>query len=209
MRTATVGGAAAAALAATGLGGSSALAATSGRAAATSSSAPTLQDAGAGMHTGIGTVQMLACASISRELVTCSVGQMGLDFTELSVLDNVLGPVLGPLFGPGFSGPFAMEMYSLNVASYDINRPAGVITAMGVVRSITKIAGILIEDATSPYLAVATDGSRTGQPDTYHLSFTTPFWSTPGNPLATPSTYHKGWSMFGGNLIIGEVSVPQ
>lgn len=209
LRTATVGGATAAALAAAGLSGASALAATHGSDSRISNSVPTLKDAGAGMHVGMGSVQMVACATISRELTTCAVGQIGLTLSQLGALATFLEPILGFLLGPGWSGPFTMEMYSLNVKTYNIDRPTGVITAKGVVRSITKIAGVMIEDATSPYVAVATDGSRHGQPDSYFLSFTTPFWRTPGNPLATPSTFHKGWSMFGGELIVGEVSVPR
>jgi hypothetical protein len=212
VRTATVGGATAAALAATGALTTSALAATNGTAShggSTSDSVPTLKDAGAGMHVGIGSVQMMACATISRELTTCAVGQIGLTLSELSVLATFLEPILGFLLSPGWSGPFTMEMYSLNVKTYDVNRPAGRLTAKGTVRSITKIAGIMVEDATSPYIAVATDGRGGKNGDSYHLSFKTPFWSTPGNPLATPSTFHKGWSMFGGELIVGEVSVPR
>jgi hypothetical protein len=203
-----VGGAAVAALAVGGLSAPAFAAASNGAAPhSTSKSVPTLKDAGAGMHVGIGSVQMIACATISRELTTCAVGQMGMDLEQLSVLAVFLEPILGKLLGPGFSGPFAMEMYSLNVSSYDVNHGAGTIRAKGVVRSITKVAGVLIEDATSPYLAVATDGSRTGQRDSYFLSFTTPFWKAHRNPLATPSTFHKGWSMFGGQLIVGEISV--
>jgi hypothetical protein len=103
-----------------------------------------------------------------------------------------------------------MEMYSLDVTTYDVGRTSGKIKAKGTVRSITKIAGVMIEDATSPYIAVATDNDgRNDQPDSYYLSFTTPFWTSPGNPLATPSTFHKGWSMFGGELIVGDISVPK
>ncbi|HEY2576147.1 MAG TPA: hypothetical protein VGI74_07545 [Streptosporangiaceae bacterium] len=207
VRTATVGGAAAAALAAGGLSMPAFGDTKNGTHKVTSKSVPTLKDAGAGMHVGIGSVQMIACATISRELVTCQVGQMGLDFSQLSVLSGFLEPILGILLGPGFSGPFAMSMFSLNVSSYDVNHAAGTIRAKGVVRSITKIAGITIEDATSPYIATSSDGSRTGQRDAYSLNFTTPFWKTPGNPLATPSTVHPGWSMFGGELIVGEISV--
>lgn len=207
VRAAAMGGAAATALAAGGLSAPALAAASNDTLDSAGTSVPKLKDAGAGMHVGIGSVQMIACATISRELTTCAVGQMGMDFDQLSVLAGFLEPFLGGLLGPGFSGPFAMEMFSLNVTSYDVHHAAGTIRAKGVVRSITKVAGILIEDATSPYLAVATDGSRTGQRDSYFLNFTTPFWRTPGNPLATPSKFHKGWSMFGGKLIVGDISV--
>jgi hypothetical protein len=210
VRTATVGGAAAA-LAATTLGSTPALAAAKGHGTrAGSNSVPTLKDAGAGMHSGLSTVQMMGCATISRNLVTCSVGQFGLTLSELGALAEFLLPYIGFLLAPGWSGPFAMEMYSLDVTTYDVNRSSGVIRAKGTVRSITKIAGVMIEDATSPYVAVARDNhGRNDQPDSYYLSFTTPFWASPGNPLATPSTFHKGWSMFGGELIVGDISVPK
>ena len=206
VRTATVGGAAAAALAAGGLGMPAFGATRNGNDIAPKST-PKLKDAGAGMHVGIGSVQMIACATLSRELSTCQVGQMGMDFSQLSVLAGFLEPILGILLGPGFSGPFAMSMYSLNQPTYDVNHGAGTIFGKGTIRSITKVAGITIEDAVAPFQVNATDGSRTGQRDSFFLSFTTPFWKTPGNPLATPSQVHSGWSQFGGELIVGEVSV--
>lgn len=199
MRTSVVGGAAAALV---GAGLSPVLA---GSAAA--ASGPQLVDAGAGMHAGPGTLQMMGNATVSGDLVTCSVAQMGLDATQIEALQSTLGGLLGSILGNGFTGPFAMLMYSLDVTSYNITRSAGAIQAQGTLRSITKIGGALIEDAESPYLCVATDGSRTGKTDSFFLSFTTPFWSTKTNPLATPSNYVSGWSQFGGNLIIGDVSV--
>jgi hypothetical protein len=207
VRTATVGGAAAAALAAGGLSIPALGATRDGIHNITSKNVPTLKDAGAGMHVGIGSVQMIACATVSRELSTCQVGQMGMDLDQLSVLAGFLEPILGILLGPGFSGPFAMSMFSLSQPTYNVNHAAGTIFGKGIIRSITKVAGITIEDATAPFQVNATDGSRTGQRDSFFLSFTTPFWKTPGNPLATPSKFHKGWSMFGGELILGEISV--
>lgn len=207
VRTATVGGAAAAALAAGGMSVPALGSAKNGSHSITSKNVPNLKDAGAGMHVGIGSVQMIACATIAKELTTCQVGQMGMDFSQLSVLAGFLEPILGILLGPGFSGPFAMSMFSLDQPTYDVNHSAGTILGKGTIRSITKVAGITIEDATAPFQVNATDGSRTGQRDSFFLSFTTPFWKTPGNPLATPSKFHKGWSMFGGEFILGEIRV--
>lgn len=207
VRTATVGGAAAAALAAGGMS-LPAFGATRNRAPdVTSHNVPTLKDAGAGMYTGMDVMQMISGASIDRNLVTCQVGIVALDFNELLVLSEVVSNLLGIVLGPGDTGPFAMSMYSLSVSSYNVNHAAGTIRAKGIVRSITKIGGVTIENATAPYLSVATDGSRHGQRDSFSINFTTPFWKVPANPLATPSTFHKGWAMFGGDLIIGQISV--
>lgn len=176
------------------------------------SSTPQLVDAGAGMHAGIGTLQMLGTGTISSAMVTCAVGQMGLDASMISMLTPVLGSLnlgglLGGLLGGGFSGPFAMLMYSQNVTSYQIDRSAMMITAKGWVRSITKIAGVLIEDQTVPYTAVANDNQGKGTLDSFFLSFKTPFWAVGFNPLATPSQFVSGDSQFGGGLIIGGVNV--
>ncbi|HEX4701402.1 MAG TPA: hypothetical protein VH352_04670, partial [Pseudonocardiaceae bacterium] len=119
----------------------------------------------------------------------------------------VLQPVLSTLFGNGFSGPFAMLMFSEDVQSYDVNRTAKTIMAKGNMRSITKIGGVTIDDALTPYLAIATDNKAKGTPDTFFLSYKTPFWNTATNPLATPSQFVNGYSQFGGELIMGKVNV--
>lgn len=160
-----------------------------------------LVDAGAGMHAGLSTFQMMGIATVSRSMNTCAVGQMGMDTSSLKQLSKALKPVIGN----GFSGPFAMLMYSQTVTSYKIDRGAGIIRARGVLRSITKVGGALIEDAESDYLVVAKDG-RTSGPDSFSLNYVTPFWKRP-NPMATPSKYVKGWSEFGGNFIVGEINV--
>ena len=118
------------------------------------------------------------------------------------------------------------EMYVLSVASYDVNHVIRTIRARGAVRSITKMAGILIDDATFPYLAATlrdllaapTRAAPLGRaahapiaagparhPHSCYLSFTTRS-EDQGNPLATPSSSCKGWSMSGGSLI-GEISI--
>lgn len=200
LRTATMGAATVGALIA-----SSGLAAPA-FARTTSSSAGSgmkLVDAGAGMHVGQDTMQMLSPFTVSRSLVTCAVAQMGLTSDMVAALK----PVLGAAFGSGFSGPFAMEMYSFNVTQYSVDRASKTITAKGTLRSITKIGGATIEDANSPYLCVAHDNKAKGSPDDFFLSFKTPFWSPSSNPLATPSQYVKGWAQFGNEAIIGEVTV--
>jgi hypothetical protein len=169
----------------------------------TAAAGPTLVDAGAGFHAEMGTMQMLSAATISSKLVTCAVGQMGLN----SDMVQALAPVLGKVFGAGFTGPFAMLMFSENVTSYQIDRSAKTITAQGTMRSITKIGGLTIDDAMTPFLAVATDRKAGGAPDTFFLSYKTPFWNTATNPLATPSQFVSGFSQFGGELIMGQVNV--
>jgi hypothetical protein len=206
IRTSAVGAAAVAAtaVAVSSMGGSgvtpAALASTGGVATTASDE---LTDAGAGFHAEMGTMQMLSAATISRELVTCAVGQMGINTDMVAALQ----PVLGSLFGPGFTGPFAMLMFAESVASYDIDRSAKTITAKGTMRSITKIAGLTIDDAMTPFLAIATDNKAKGKPDTFFLSYKTPFWNTATNPLATPSQFVSGFSQFGGELIMGQVNV--
>jgi hypothetical protein len=202
IRTSAVGAAAVAAatVAVTSMaGGGVAPAAVSTSAAA----APTLTDAGAGMHAEMGTMQMLSAATISSKLVTCQVGQVGLN----SDMVQMLQPVLGKVFGPGFTGPFAMLMFSEDVSSYKIDRTNKTITAQGTMRSITKIGGLTIDDAMTPYLAVASDNKAKGAVDTFFLSYKTPFWNTATNPLATPSQFVSGFSQFGGELIMGQVNV--
>jgi hypothetical protein len=165
--------------------------------------ANSLVDAGAGFHAEMGTMQMLSAATISSTLVTCAVGQMGLNSDMVAALQ----PVLSSVFGNGFTGPFAMLMFSEDVQSYNIDRNAKTIMAKGTMRSVTKIAGTTIDDAMTPYLAVATDNQAKGTPDTFFLSYKTPFWNTATNPLATPSQFVSGYSQFGGELIMGTVNV--
>ncbi|HEY1575390.1 MAG TPA: hypothetical protein VGG05_28965 [Pseudonocardiaceae bacterium] len=171
------------------------------RAAAASS--PVLEDGGAGFHAEMGTMQMLSAATLSPKLVTCAVGQMGLNSDMVAALQ----PVLGKVFGPGFTGPFAMLMFAEEVTSYDVDRSAKMITAKGTMRSITKIGGLTIDDAMTPFLAIGTDNKAKGTPDTFFLSYKTPFWNTATNPLATPSQFVSGFSQFGGELIMGQVNV--
>ncbi|HEX5402692.1 MAG TPA: hypothetical protein VFX16_10365 [Pseudonocardiaceae bacterium] len=170
---------------------------------AAAASSPVMEDSGAGFHAEMGTMQMLSAATLSPKLVTCAVGQMGLN----SDMVAALAPVLGKLFGPGFTGPFAMLMFAEEVTSYDIDRSAKTITAKGNMRSITKIAGLTIDDAMTQFLAIGTDNKAKGTPDTFFLSYKTPFWNTATNPLATPSQFVSGFSQFGGELIMGQVNV--
>lgn len=44
-------------------------------------------------------------------------------------------------------------------------------------------------------------------PDVCHLHFLTPFWSPESNPMATRSTLHRAWAMFGSAILLGEINV--
>lgn len=163
-------------------------------------------DSGAGMYTGMSTAQMMSSATINRSEVSCGVGTLGLDATTIESLIPVIGGLASklPVTG-GSTGPFAMLMYAITVSSYDIDRPNGVITAKGRMRSITRLADQVLEDTKHPYLAVAKDGRDVAKPY-FAIHFKTPFWS-PSNPLATPSDTVNGWVMFGGNFLVGTVNV--
>lgn len=163
-------------------------------------------DSGAGMYTGNSTAQQMSTATINPREVTCGVGTLGLDATDAEKLVPVLGGLATklPVTG-GSTGPFVMLMYATHVASYKLNRPDGIITATGRMRSITRVADQVIEDAMHDFLAIAKDGRDTSKPH-FAIHFKTPFWS-PSNPIATPSDAKDGLVMFGGNFLVGTVNV--
>ena len=72
-------------------------------------------------------------------------------------------------------------------------------------RSITVVAGVTVEDVDHDFLAIAVDGQATGKPDRFDVHFTTPFWGA--SPMCTPSTEVQGWCRFGGELLLGDVTV--
>lgn len=168
-------------------------------------SAGEIVDGGAGMHGTMATAGMLATATVQSDFVSCGVGAMAMD-TELIRQLPGMGMLGGLPLMDGSSGPFAMLMYSLDVASYDIDRPDGKVMARGMMRSITNIGGVTVEDITHEYLAVGIDG-RDVKNDKVSVNFTTPFWTVGTNPLATPSEYVAGWSAFGGELLVGGINV--
>jgi hypothetical protein len=163
-------------------------------------------DSGAGMYTGMSVAEQMSSATINPAEVSCGVGTVGLDASDVEKLIPVLGGLAQnlPVTG-GSTGPFAMLMYSITVASYQLDRSAGMITATGRMRSITRIADQTIEDAKHHYMAIAKDGRGTKKPH-FAIHFKTPFWS-PANPIATPSDAEDGLVMFGGNFLVGTVNV--
>lgn len=178
----------------------------SAAAATKAASGDDIVDSGAGMYTGMSVAEQMSSATINRSQVSCGVGTVGLDATDVEKLIPVLGS-LGPnlpITG-GSTGPFVMLMYSTSVASYQLDRAAGTITAKGRMRSITRIADQTIEDAKHDYIAMAKDGRGSKKPH-FSIHFKTPFWS-PANPIATPSDVEDGLVMFGGNFLVGVVNV--
>jgi hypothetical protein len=139
-----------------------------------------MHDIGVGMYTDMSTANQMSTFTIEPTLVTCGVGTFG-------------------VAAAGQSGPFAMLMYSVNIASYNANHMTAVITATGRMRSITRVSGLAVENVEHDFIAIAVDNRGIG-PDRFDVHFTTPFWS-PSNPLATPSSVHPGWSRFGGNVV--------
>jgi hypothetical protein len=114
-------------------------------------------------------------------------------------------------------GPFEMLMYSETIDSYDVSGTTIVIT--GTMRSITRLAGSVIDDAIHPFVAVAQDSVPPAK-DRWDLYYITPFWrqvpNLLGDPLGsllcTPSNVIPGGCKFGGEVFIGNVnasSTPQ
>ncbi len=66
------------------------------------------------------------------------------------------------------------------------------------------VNGTTAEDARHDFFAIAVD-SGTG-PDRFDIHFRIVFWNT-SNPFCTPSTVIPGDCRFGGDVILGEVTV--
>lgn len=164
-------------------------------------------DAGVGMYTDQTVAFQMSTATINPQQVSCGVGTVGLDLSTFTKLLPVINSLPGnvPVVG-GSTGPFAMLMYSYDVTSYQINRATGLITANGTLRSITDLAGTTLEDTNSPYVAFG-QAARNGNRSSFSIHFKTPFWTAPNNPLASPSSAVPGWSMFGGEFLVGTVNV--
>nr|MBA2237782.1 hypothetical protein [Lysobacter sp.] len=73
-----------------------------------------LKDQGVGLYTGPSVANQVSTFTINRNMVSCGVG----------TIDAL-----------GVAGPFEMVMYSLNVATYQIDRASRTITATGTMRS--------------------------------------------------------------------------
>jgi hypothetical protein len=103
-----------------------------------------------------------------------------------------------------------MSMFSTKDQVYTLNPLLKTITSEGRMRSITRVAGVVVEDIVHPFIAVAKDNAPgVPQPNTsdeFVLHFITPFWHV-GNPLCTPSEKIPGGCKFGGPIFLGDVNV--
>lgn len=157
-----------------------------------------LKNTGTGMHVGPDTAMGISTFAINPSSVSCGVGSLG---NSPGAVPNTSGLPTGA----GTSGPFAMMMYATKVSSYTVDHHLHSITARGTMRSITAMGGQVCEDVLHPFIAVAYD--RKGErPDEFYLHFLTPFWNA-ANPMATKSSIHDAWAMFGSPILFGEVNV--
>jgi hypothetical protein len=196
MRTATAGAVAAGALAAI-----PALATPAG--AATGE----MVDVGVGSYGNMTTAMQLSWFSIDSNRVTCGVGTVALDTSMVTSMLPLLGPVVSTLpVAGGWTGPFAMLMYSTGIETFDVDRAGGMLRSTGRMISTTTAGGVTIEDVEHDFLALAHDGGDK-HPDMFSVHMTSPFWKVGSNPMATPSDQVDGWTMFGGELLMGKVVV--
>lgn len=146
-----------------------------------------LHDEGVGMYTDASVANQMSTFTINDHMTTCGVG---------TVSAGAMG------------GPFDMLMYSVSYDSYDVYPATGEIIATGRMRSITHVAGVLVEDVEHDFTAIAVDDNN----DRFDVHFETPFWTNqtvlgiPVNPMCTVSTVVDG-CRFGGQLLRGNVRV--
>jgi len=98
-----------------------------------------------------------------------------------------------------------MLMYAKDIQSYSADHNTKTIRVSGKMRSITVVGGVTVEDVVHDFLAVAADNKDAGKPDRFDVHFSTPFWKA--SPMCTPSTEVQGWCRFGGDLLLGDVTV--
>ena len=147
-----------------------------------------LSDEGVGTYTDASVGNQISNFTINRQMVSCGVGTVGFAGG-----------------GFGLTGPFAMLMYAKDIHSYSADHNTKTIRASGRMRSITVVGGVPVEDVVHDFLAIAVDNAGTGRPDRFDVHFTTPFWGA--SPMCTPSTEVQGWCRFGGELLLGDVTV--
>jgi hypothetical protein len=148
-----------------------------------------LTNEGVGLYSDASVVMQNSAFTINPRKVSCAVG---------TVVPN------------GTAGPFEMLMYSVGTHNYSVNPLTRTITASGRMRSITRVAGLIIEDVHHDFIAVAVD-NQPGHPqpnraDRFDTHFASPFWNL-SNPMCTPSPLVPGGCRFGGQLFLGDVSV--
>jgi len=145
-----------------------------------------LRNEGAGLYTDASVANQVSTFSINPRAVTCGVGTVNAN---------------------GAFGPFEMMMYSGNLDSY--RNIGNTIRADGDMRSITRVAGVVVEDVVHRFVSIAVDnGPSRPQPnfkDRFDTHFITPFWHV-GNPLCTPSDIVPGGCRFGGQVFLVDVA---
>lgn len=155
-----------------------------------------LSGTGVGMYTDSSVANQVSSFTINPKTVSCGVGTLAA--------------------GGEASGPFAMLMYATRMDTYTVDREAREIRATGRMRSITKVGSAVVEDAEHDFLALAAapvphadfnqavhkGGAR------FDVHFSTPFWDR-YNPMCTPSSIAAGACRFGGELLLGDVFLPQ
>jgi hypothetical protein len=112
---------------------------------------------------------------------------------------------VGTIASGDWSGPFAMLMYATRMVHFEAEPLSSYIRAGGRMRSITQMLGRTVEDVEHDFVAVA-HGRSGGGPPRFDVHFVTPFWN-PGNPMATRSEDFPGKCRFGGEMLIGEITV--
>ena len=151
---------------------------------------------GVGMYTDSSVANQVSSFTINPKTVSCGVGTLAT--------------------GGDASGPFAMLMYATRMDTYTVDKEAREIRATGRMRSITKVGSAVVEDAEHDFLAMAAapvphadfnqavhkGGAR------FDVHFSTPFWDR-YNPMCTPSSIAAGACRFGGELLLGNVFLPQ
>jgi hypothetical protein len=156
-----------------------------------------------------------ANAAVEEELMNEGVGM----YTDASVANqastftinpNEVSCGVGTVSANGAAGPFEMIMYSLGTHNYTVNPLTRTITASGRMRSITRVAGVVVEDVNHDFIAVAVDNQpsrpQPNRADRFETHFATPFWNLT-NPMCTPSPLVPGGCRFGGQLFLGDVAV--
>jgi hypothetical protein len=148
-----------------------------------------LKNEGSGLYTDPSVGNQVSTFTINPIMVSCGVG----------TVDAV-----------GTFGPFEMLMFSTQKHAYIVNPSTKTITANGEMRSITRIASVVVEDVIHDFIAIAKDNQpsrpQPNKTDSFEVHFMTPVWNA-ANPLCTKSTIVIGGCKFGGNLFLGDVSV--
>lgn len=144
---------------------------------------------GVGMYADASTAGQLSTFTINKRMISCGVGATGDTAT-------------------GTTGAFAMLMYSTKIDRYDVDAAGKTITGTGRMRSITRMgpSGSVAEDVEHDFVAVAVDKVAGQRGDRFDMHFRTPLWNT-GSPMCTPSTIVAGGCRFGGDALMGDVTV--